>query len=178
VIETTGLIELDPGAIGVVVLRTVVVYFALLAALRVAGKRELGQMAPFDLVVVLVIANAVQNAMVGADTSLTAGLVAAFTLLAVNWAVSRAGLRWMKLGRPLLGSPTLLVNDGQFVDEHLRHEGISRDEVSMALREHGVGQVEDVELAVLEVDGTISVVPRSTAGQRTRRRFRARKPAG
>jgi len=172
---TSGLIELNPTALGEVIARTVIVYFAILIGLRVAGKRELGQMAPFDLVVILLISNAVQNAMVGQDTSLTAGLVAAFTLLAVNWGVSQLRLRSGRLSGQLIGSPTLLVNDGQFVDAHLRKEGITREEVMMALREHGVGKVEDVESAVLEVDGAISVVPRSTGARRTRHRFRGRK---
>lgn len=172
------MIELGAAAIGEVILRTVIVYFALLIGLRIAGKRELGQMDPFDLVVILVISNAVQNAMVGQDTSLTAGLVAAFTLLAVNWAVARVGSRWISVGRALVGTPTLLVNDGELVEPNLRKEGLVKDEVMMAIREHGVGRVEDVELAILEVDGSISVVPKSETAQRTRRRFRGRKPMG
>jgi uncharacterized membrane protein YcaP (DUF421 family) len=170
------MIELDPNAIGQVIVRTVIVYFALLIGLRVAGKRELGQMAPFDLVVILVISNAVQNAMVGSDTSLTAGLVAALTLLVVNWGVSQLGLRSRRLGGQIIGTPSLLVNDGHFIDDHLRKEGITTDEVMQALREHGVARIEDVELAVLEVDGSISVVPRSPGTKRTRHRFRGRKP--
>ncbi len=170
------MIELDPIALGEVVVRTIIVYFALLLGLRVAGKRELGQMSPFDLVVILVISNAVQNAMVGQDTSLTAGILAAFTLLAVNRAVSVLGLRSKILGKRLIGSPTLLVNDGRFIDENLRREGVTTDEVMMALREHGVDKIEDVETAVLEVDGSISVIPRSPGTKRTRHRFRGRKP--
>lgn len=170
------MIELDPAALGQVIVRTVIVYFALLIALRVAGKRELGQMAPFDLVVILVISNAVQNAMVGTDTSLTAGLVAALTLLVVNWAVSQLGLHSRRLGGQIIGSPSILLNDGRYIDEHLRREGITHDEVMMALREHGVDKIEDVEAAVLEVDGSISVIPRSPGTKRTRHRFRGRKP--
>src|SRR6266545_4196146 len=88
-----GALDLDPGSIGEVVLRTLAVYVALLLLLRLAGKRELGQMTTFDLVVVLVISNAVQNAMVGANTSLTGGLVAAATLLLVNGLLWRLGIR-------------------------------------------------------------------------------------
>src|SRR5512146_3025809 len=119
------MIELDPNAIGQVIVRTVIVYFALLIGLRVAGKRELGQMSPFDLVVILVISNAVQNAMVGQDTSLTAGILAAFTLLAVNRVVSVLGLRSTILGKGLIGSATLLVNGGHLIDANLRREGVS-----------------------------------------------------
>ena len=170
--------QLNPAALAIIAFRTLAVYLALLIGLRLAGKREIGQMTPFDLVVVLVISNAVQNAMVGPDTSLTGGIAAAFTLLAANWLVNRAGLRWLWLGSRIVGTPTLLVNAGQFIDEHLRREGIQREEVLMALREHGIGTVDDVDLAVLEVDGTISVVPMGDGSQRTRRRLRGRKPIG
>src|SRR5437764_7203678 len=106
------ILNLDPGSLLVVVLRSVVVYAVLLVLLRVFGKRELGQMAPFDLVVLLVISNAVQNAMIGPDTSLNGGLVAAGTLVAVNWLVDRFVLRSTWLRRHLVGSPTLLVYQG------------------------------------------------------------------
>ena len=86
------MLQFDPMVLGGIVLRTLTVYIALLVGLRVAGKRELGQMSPFDLVVILVISNAVQNAMVGPDTSLTGGLVAVGTLLVGNWFVGRLGL--------------------------------------------------------------------------------------
>jgi len=174
----SDVIELDLLALGLVVVRTLVVYLALLVGLRVAGKRELGQMTPFDLVVVLVISNAVQNAMVGTDTSLTAGIVAAFTLLAANWLINRLGLRYLWLGSRLIGSPTLLINHGHFVEDHMRREGIQREEVLMAMREHGINRVDEVDVAVLEVDGTISIVPMGTKVQRTRRRMRGRKPTG
>lgn len=171
-------LNLDIASLGVVVLRTVVVYVALLLGLRVAGKRELGQMTPFDLVVLLVISNAVQNAMVGPDTSLNGGILAAFTLLAVNRLVDRLGRRYGWLGRELVGSPTLLVHEGKFVEAHLRREGVTREEVMQALREHGVDSLAAVKLAVLEVDGTISVIPADAKSSRTRRRVRGRKPAG
>ena len=173
-----GILDLNPWALLAVVVRTLAIYLALFLALRLAGKRELGQMTPFDLVVVLVISNAVQNAMVGPDTSLTGGLAAALTLLLANWGVNRLGLRWSWLGRRIVGSPTLLVIRGEFADDHLRREGLTRDEVMMALREHGVADLADVEMAVLEVDGTISVVPVGAETQRTRRRLRGRKPVG
>src|SRR5881296_3835675 len=130
-----------------IVARTVIVYLALLAGLRLAGKRELGQMTPFDFVVILLIANAVQNAMVGPDTSLTGGLIAAGVLIIANYGVA-LGRRWIPvLRRAVEGTPTLLVNDGQFVEEHLRREGLSEDEVLMAIREHGFAGVGDVHIA-------------------------------
>lgn len=168
--------EFDPTALGTVALRTFVVYFALFLGIRLAGKRELGQMTPFDLVVILVISNAVQNAMVGPDTSLTAGLLAALILLLANWVVNNTAIRWAWFGSHVIGSPTLLINNGHFIDVNLRREGIAREEVMMALREHGVADVGDVHMAVLEVDGSISVVQSGAEVTRTRRRVHGRKP--
>lgn len=156
-----------------IVVRTAVIYVFVLVALRVAGKREIGQMTPFDLVVILVIANAVQNAMVGADTSLIGGLLAAAVLVAANALVSYLGVSSRIFERTLLGSPTLLVSEGHLIDEHLRRERLNADEVLMAMREHGVADLADVKLAVLEVDGSISIVPKDAKTIRTKRRVRA-----
>jgi uncharacterized membrane protein YcaP (DUF421 family) len=161
-----------------IVARTVIVYVALLVGLRLAGKRELGQMTPFDLVVILLIANAAQNAMVGPDTSVTGGLIAAGVLVSANYGVALARERLPWLRRAVEGTPTLLINDGKFVHEHLRREGLEEDEVLMAIREHGVSDVKDVRIAVLETDGSISIVPVDAGAIRTRRHVRfARKGA-
>jgi uncharacterized membrane protein YcaP (DUF421 family) len=166
------LLNLDPASLGLVVLRTMVVYLVLLVALRLAGKREIGQMTLFDLVVLLVLSNAVQNAMVGPDTSLTAGLVAAAVLLLLNSAVGWIGAHVPRFRRYVEGTPTLLVYDGRVIRPHLEHEGVSEDQVLQALREHGVADLKDVKSAVLEVDGSISVVPADAPSSRTRRRIR------
>ncbi|HEX7104044.1 MAG TPA: YetF domain-containing protein [Nitrolancea sp.] len=172
------MINYDPLALAEIVLRTSLVYVALLIGVRVAGKRELGQMSPFDLVVVLIIANAVQNAMVGSDTSLTGGLLAAFVLLLVNWVVGRLRLRYRWLERDITGHATLLVNEGHFIERNMRREGVDEDDVYMAMREHGVDKVDQVEIAILEVDGTISIVSKQAeARHHTRRRVRGRKPS-
>ncbi len=172
------MINLQGSILGGIVIRTLVVYVALLLGLRVAGKRELGQMSPFDLVVILLLANAVQNAMVGSDTSLTGGILAAGALLAVNWLVGRLRLRFGWFEREIRGSATLLVNDGHFVEDHMRHEGLDADDIYMAMREHGVDELDQVKAAILEVDGTISIVPEQAVVHRTRRRVRGRKPSG
>ncbi len=172
------MLELDPRVLGEIVLRTVVVYGVLLALLRLAGKRELGQMSVFDLVVVLIVANAVQNAMVGPDTSLNGGLLAAAALILLNWAVDRLGIRYAWLGRRISGSPTMLVWEGKPLLDHLRREGVTMDELEMAAREHGVEKVGDVKLAILELDGTISIVSRAAPMRHTRHRVRGRKPRG
>lgn len=156
--------------------RSLVVYAAVLAGLRLGGRRELGQMTPFDLVVVLLVANAVQNAMVGADTSLQGGLAAAATLLAVNAGVARLRLRSARVRQLVEGLPIVLVQHGKLVSANLRREGITEDEIVAAVREHGeIGDLEQVELAVLETDGSVSVVPKSANVQRSRRRLRQRR---
>ena len=155
-----------------IILRSLVVYVGLLIGLRIMGKRELGQMTVFDLVVILLIANAVQNAMVGADTSLQGGLIAAAVLLLVNRAVSSLGYRWMFWGRLLEGSPTVLVQDGQYLESRLRKEGLEKSRIEMAMREHGIEGIDAVKLAVLETDGTISIVPNDSKVLRTKRSVR------
>ncbi|HQZ91064.1 MAG TPA: DUF421 domain-containing protein [Thermomicrobiales bacterium] len=170
--------QLDPRALGEILVRTTAVYAVLLALLRLAGKRELGQMSVFDLVVVLIVANAVQNAMVGPDTSLNGGLLAAGWLIALNWGVGRLGLRYDWLGKRISGSPTMLVWEGKPLLDHLRREGVAMGELEMAAREHGVEKVGDVKLAILESDGTISIVTRDIPVRHTRHRVRGRKPRG
>jgi len=156
-----------------IVLRTLIVYGAILIGLRLAGKRELGQMTPFDLVVILLIANAVQNSMVGPDTSVPGGLIAAAVLIAANYGVAQARERLPWLRGAIEGTPTLLIHDGKIVQEHLRKEGIDEDDVLMAIREHGIAGAADVQTAVLETDGSISVVPRQAGAIRVRKHVRA-----
>jgi uncharacterized membrane protein YcaP (DUF421 family) len=167
----------DPLSLVLIVARTLIVYFVLLVALRLSGKREIGQMTPFDLVVLLVISNAVQAAMVGPDISLNGGILAALSLLVINHLVNRLGLKSRVFEQRVAGQPSLLVSNGQLIEEHLQHEGVTADEVMQALREHGIDDLKSVKLAVLEVDGTISVVPLDAMITRTRRRIRGRKPA-
>ncbi len=138
--------------------RTAVIYSVVLLGVRLSGKREVGQMTPFDLTLLLLLSNAVQNAMTGPDTSLAGGIVAALTLLVLNYVVadvSGANRRFRKL---VQGQPSLLVHDGKIIEAHMAREHVSMDELERALREHGIGNVHDVALAVLEVDGSISVL--------------------
>ncbi len=141
------------------VIRAVVVYVAILIGLRLSGKREIGQMTVFDLVVLLLIANGVQNAMIGPDTSLVGGLITAAALLGINAGVARLRLRWPRLRRLVEGTPTLLVLHGEVIEDHLRREGLDQETLEAALREHGVANISEVEMAVLETDGSVSVVP-------------------
>ncbi len=141
------------------ILRSLVVYLAILAALRAAGKRHVGQLSIVDFVLVLLVSNAVQNAMVGSDTSLAGGLVAAFTLIAVNLVLTRFVLKHERFGSFLEGEPTLLVRNGQVLEGHLQLEGIRRAELEAAIREHGLADEKDCRLVIQEIDGSISVVP-------------------
>jgi uncharacterized membrane protein YcaP (DUF421 family) len=156
-----------------ILLRTFVVYLLVLVLLRAGGKRELGQMTPFDLVVILVIANAVQNAMTGGDNSLTGGILAASTLTIVNVAVGRWGSRIPVFRRLVASEPTLLLRDGVPIAEALDRERVDLEELEMAAREHGIAELKDVTAAVLEEDGSISIIPKEgTKVRRTARRFR------
>ena len=157
-----------------IVLRCTVVYLVLLVALRLTGKRQLGQFTPFDFAVLLIVANAVQNAMIGPDTSLFGGLIGAATLLALNYLLSLLTARYNLFGREVLGEPTVLINDGHLVTDNLRRERVDPDDVLMAMREHGVENITQVKHAILETDGTISIVTEDTPTTRTRRRVRGR----
>jgi uncharacterized membrane protein YcaP (DUF421 family) len=124
-----------------IILRTIVVYLVVLVGLRLSGKREIGQMTVFDLVLLLLIANAVQNAMVGPDTSLVGGILAAVVLLFVNTLVARLRLRWPSIRRWVEGTPTLLILHGEAIPQHMLREGIDTESLLTALREHGVAEI-------------------------------------
>jgi len=136
--------------------RTAVIYAVVLAGVRLSGKREVGQMTPFDLTLLLLISNAVQNAMVGPDNSLLGGIAAAATLLILNYFVAEISGANRRFRKFVQGQPSLLVHDGQVITSHMAKEHVSMDELQRALREHGIGSTKDVALAVLEVDGSIS----------------------
>ena len=154
------------------VLRTAVVYVTVLGLLRLAGKRELGQMTPADLVVILIIANAVQNSMNGGDVSLIGGLVSAATLVGGNLLVGRFGRYLPIIGRLIVEEPTLLVQDGKPIVENLKHEHVDVAEVEMAAREHGISDLDEVAAAVLEIDGSISIIPKGAPGKSGSRHIR------
>jgi len=141
-----------------IILRTAVIYAIVLVGIRLLGKREVGQMTPLDLVLLLLIANAVQNAMTGPDTSVLGGITAAVTLLGLNAIVSRLVARDTRIRKFVEGTPSLLVYNGAIIKEHLQKERITAEDLGLALREHGVGNLNDVHQAVLEIDGSISVL--------------------
>ena len=139
-----------------IALRTAAIYAVVLIGVRLSGKREVGQMTPFDLTLLLLISNAVQNAMTGADTSLLGGVVAASTLLIMNYLVAELSGGNRRFRKLVQGQPSLLVHDGEIIIPHMAKEHVSMDELQRALREHGIASYHDVALAVLEVDGSIS----------------------
>ena len=139
-----------------IVLRTGVIYLLVLIGVRLSGKREVGQMTPFDLTLLLLLSNSVQNAMTGPDTSLMGGAVAAGTLLILNYLIAEVSGGNRRFRRFIQGQPTLLVHDGKPIEAHMAKEHVSTDELHRALREHGISCTDQVALAVLEVDGSIS----------------------
>jgi uncharacterized membrane protein YcaP (DUF421 family) len=141
-----------------IVVRTGIIYIVVLFGVRLTGKREVGQMTPFDLTLLLLLSNAVQNAMTGPDTSLHGGIVAALTLLVLNYVIAEASGANRRFRRLVQGSPTLLIHEGQMITPHLAKEHVTVDEVQRACREHGIASVHEVALGVLEVDGSISLL--------------------
>jgi uncharacterized membrane protein YcaP (DUF421 family) len=139
-----------------IALRTAAVYLVVIVGIRLSGKREVGQMTPFDLALLLLLSNSVQNAMTGPDTSLNGGVVAAVTLLVLNYLVGEVSGANRRFRKFIQGSPTLLIHNGELVPAQMSKEHVSMDEINRALREHGIEKVDDVSLGVLEVDGSIS----------------------
>lgn len=141
-----------------IALRTGVVYVLVLIGIRLSGKREVGQMTPFDLTLLLLLSNSVQNAMTGPDTSLAGGAVAAGTLLVLNYLVAEVAGVNRRFRRFIQGQPSLLVHNGEIIAAHMAREHVTMDALQCALREHGVATYQEAALAVLEVDGSISVL--------------------
>ncbi len=141
-----------------IALRTGVIYLLVLVGIRISGKREVGQMTPFDLTLLLLLSNSVQNAMTGPDTSLAGGAIAATTLLIMNYLVAELSGGNRRFRKYIQGQPSLLVHDGEVIEAHMAKEHVSMDELQRALREHGVGSYKQAALAVLECDGSISVL--------------------
>ena len=146
------------AAVLALVVRAVVVYVFVGIALRVAGRRELGQMTTFDLVLLLVLANAVQNSINAGDNSLSGGLISATTLLVLNFAVGEATYRWRWFERIVQGPPRPLVRNGKLILRNMKRERVTLEELRSALRKQGIDGVTQCKQAVLESDGTLTAV--------------------
>lgn len=142
------------------VLRGVIIYVFLIILLRLTGKRQIGQMSPFDLVLLLVLSNAVQNSMNGGDNSVIGGMISAVTLVAVNWLLGLLTFRNKKLESLVEGQPDLLIHNGRVFEKALERACLTQHELMSALRTAGCASVDEVHIAMLENDGHISVIPR------------------
>lgn len=138
--------------------RSLAVYLFLIIAIRIFGKKELAQLSVIDLVFILLISNSVQNAMVGPDTTLQGGLIAAAALFAANFTLKKLLYSNRFLSSMVQGDAILLVYKGKINHAHCKEAEITIEELTAAIREHGAGDVAEVDLAMLEVDGNISVV--------------------
>lgn len=142
------------------VIRSVVIYIFLIVLLRITGKRQVGQLAPFDLVLLLVLSNAVQNSMNAGDNSLVGGMIAATTLIAMNYVVAMLTFRSKKAEALIEGRPQVLIHNGKLFESVLTDARMTHHELNAALRRAGCLSIEDVHCAMLENNGAVSVIPK------------------
>lgn len=150
------------------VARAIVVYAFLLALLRITGRRQVGQLAPFDLVLLLVLSNAVQNSMNAGDNSLIGGLISAATLVGLNFLVGLATHKNKRLEAVIEGHPQVLIHNGRLFESVMAAAQLTHHELNAALRQGGCASVQEVHLAVLENNGAISVIPAPAPGHADR----------
>lgn len=153
-----------------IALSSAAVYVFIIIAIRLFGKKELAQLSIIDLVFILLISNAVQNAMVGSDSSLTGGLIAASTLFIINYLFKYLLYRFPKLGNVVQGIELMLIYKGQLNQSNMNKARITKAELLEAVREHGVSEIREVDLAVLEIDGNISIISNEYKHRTTRKR--------
>lgn len=145
---------------------TLAVYVFLIVCFRLIGRRQMGQLNVIDLVIIVIMGSAVETAMVAGDTSLPAGIVSASTLLLANRAIAWLLSRSARLRHLVSGDPVLLVRNGEFIEEHLRRAGMTHDDVLEAMREREECDLSHVKFAVLERNGTITVIPKTAETHR------------
>lgn len=143
---------------GIIALKSIAVYVFIVAAIRLFGKKEFAQLSVVDLVFILLISNSVQNAMVGSDATLTGGLVAALALFVVNYLFKKVEHRFPKVGQVIEGEPILLVYQGKIQASGMEKAELTEAQLAAAIREHGIEDVLQVDVAMFEIDGNISVV--------------------
>jgi uncharacterized membrane protein YcaP (DUF421 family) len=154
-----------------IIISSLIVYLFIITAIRIFGKREISQLSVIDLVFILLISNAVQNAMVGGNISyLVGGLVAAITLFVANNFLGELFYKSKSFSKLVQGEPLMLVYEGKIIKKHMEKAKISEDELDAAIREHGVASISDVNLAVLERDGNISVLSDDYKHKTTKKR--------
>ncbi len=143
------------------IVRAFLVFFFLLVSLRISGNRQIGQLAPFDLVLLLVLSNAVQNSMNGGDNSLVGGLISALTLIVLNHTLAFISTRNKTAEKFIEGQPLILIHNGKAFDKLLHQENISHQDLERAVRQAGLDRFSEVKLAILETNGAISIIAKS-----------------
>jgi uncharacterized membrane protein YcaP (DUF421 family) len=141
-----------------IILRSITVYFFMVIALRLFGKKELSQLNTADVILILLISNSVQNAMVGNDTSLLGGLAAATVLFTINFILKKLMFKFPRFSDFMQEKPEILIHNGNLDFKNLSKLNITSDELKEAMREHGIEYFKDVKLAMLEIDGNISII--------------------
>ncbi len=148
-----------------IILRSVVVYLVILLGFRAAGKRHISQLSLVDFALIMLISNAVQNAMVGTDSSLLGGIIAAAALMATNIILSKFIFKSKSSREFFVGEPKLLVRNSQLIQSAMEQEELSEEDITEAIREHGFESLKEVRTAILELDGSISVIPYPQKGE-------------
>jgi uncharacterized membrane protein YcaP (DUF421 family) len=162
------------------IIRPLIVYIFLLIAFRIFGKRELGTLTPFDLIILLTIANVLQNAMIGADNSVTGGLIGASTMLLANWILARVTFRFPEIERIVEGEPTVLIQNGRILKGNLERELLTEDDLKVALRKNQVDleqELSTIRRVELDPDGSVTITRNlsKSAGLIQRRRGKTRR---
>ena len=139
-------------------IRGTIVFIAVLVLLRLGGKRQMAQLSATEFVAVLLISNAVQNAMNGGDNSLVGGLILAAVLIIMSWCISLLTFRSKRIQAVFEGTPTLLIHKGKLIEEHMKHERITISELKILVRKQGVLSLHEVKSAVLEADGSLTII--------------------
>ena len=150
----------DWTGLGRVVVISVLAYAALILVLRLSGKRSLAKLNAFDLVVTVALGSTLATVLLSRDVALAEGVLAFTMLAALQWAVSRGSVRWQWLKRLVRAEPRLLVRNGRYLDQPLRDERVTRTEIDQAIRNAGIGRIDQVAAVVLETDGSLSVIAR------------------
>ena len=161
-----------------ITLRSVAVYFFMIIALRIFGKKELSQLNTADVILILLISNSVQNAMVGADTSLYGGIIAAFSLFFINFIFKKVMLKSKFIKGLVQDKPEILIHNGKTEFKTLARLGITSEELEEAMREHGIKYYKDVKLAMFEIDGNISIISGNENLKQTHHKRKVHKSLG
>jgi uncharacterized membrane protein YcaP (DUF421 family) len=161
-----------------IIIRSAAVYFFMMIALRLTGKKQLSQLNTTDVILILLISNAVQNAMVGNNTSLLGGVIAASVLFIINFILRKLMYKYRKLGEFLQEKPEILIHDGKLDFKILSKLDITSNELKEAMREHGVENFDQVKLAMLEVDGNISIISGETSLRQSHHKRKIHKTLG